>query len=113
MTVQPNPRIKGVLFPDADSFVLRLPEGRGQVIAVWYDIGTFDMVGEYVDRKFSLADYVLEVNASPADALPVTGWETLRYGQPPVHAAASDRPRRLPLGAHPFPALRGEAVLPL
>ena len=73
--IQPNPRIAGELFPDAESYALRLPSGRGQVIAVWYDIGTFDMIGNYVNRMFSLADYVIEVNPSPEDALPVTGWE--------------------------------------
>jgi lysophospholipase L1-like esterase len=77
MTIQPNPRIRGVLFPGADSLALRLPAGCGQVIAVWYDTGTFDTVGGYVNRRFSLSAYVIECHASPDDALPGTGWETL------------------------------------
>ena len=77
MTIQPNTRIQGVQYPGADSLVLRLPAGCGQVIAVWYDTGTFDTVGGYVNRPFSLSAYVIECHASPDDALPDTGWETL------------------------------------
>ena len=66
MAVQPNPRISANA-PQIQGDNWRgydlsgIPE-RGQVIAVWYDAGTFDRIGEYSSREFSLYDYAIEAN---------------------------------------------------
>lgn len=75
--VQPNPRIGGRLFSGADSYALCLPEGAGDVLAVWYDTGTFDTIGAYVNRPFTLHSYVIDRHSSQSDTLPETGWEPI------------------------------------
>jgi lysophospholipase L1-like esterase len=66
MAVQPNPRISAnaprIQGDNWQGYDLSgIPE-RGRVIAVWYDTGTFDRIGEYSSREFSLYDYVIEAN---------------------------------------------------
>ncbi len=73
--IQPNPRSVGVSVQGDGWFAQDLGTGRRQVIAVWYDTGTFDSIGDYVNRPFSLCDYVIERHRADTGQIPADGWE--------------------------------------
>ncbi len=55
-----------------------VPENqRRKVVAVWYNTGTYDDVGVYVNKSNEPVDYTIEVNAAPGGSYPADGWKTV------------------------------------
>lgn len=50
-------------------------EQRKQVLAVWYNNGTYDNIGAYVSKADEPVDYVIEVNKAPGGSYPSSGWQ--------------------------------------
>lgn len=49
-------------------------EQKKQVIAVWYNTSSYDVIGSYVSRNMEPSDYTIEVNAAEGGAYPEDGW---------------------------------------
>ncbi|MCR5142254.1 MAG: beta-mannosidase [Ruminococcus sp.] len=49
---------------------------RKQVIAAWYNTGTFDNIGSYINKSNEPVDYTIEVNAAAGGSYPKDGWVT-------------------------------------
>lgn len=55
-----------------------VPESQRQsVLAVWYNLSTFDRIGRYVTVENEPTDYCLEINHAPGGSYPQDGWETI------------------------------------
>lgn len=50
------------------------PEQRKQVIAVWYNTSSYDVIGNYVSRNMEPSDYTIELNAAAGGEYPADGW---------------------------------------
>ena len=54
-----------------------VPENqRKKVLAAWYNNGTYDNIGIYVNKSDEPVDYTIEVNKAGGGSYPQTGWET-------------------------------------
>ncbi len=51
---------------------------REKVIAVWYNLSTYDNIGSYVSKNAEPVDYTIEVNAALGGSYPSSGWETVQ-----------------------------------
>ncbi|MBR2283092.1 MAG: lysophospholipase [Ruminococcus sp.] len=51
-------------------------ENRKKVLAVWYNLSSYDNLGSYVSRDAEPVDYTIEVNSAPGGSYPESGWET-------------------------------------
>ncbi|MBP3309568.1 MAG: lysophospholipase [Ruminococcus sp.] len=49
-------------------------EQRKQIMAVWYNTSSYDVIGNYVSRNMEPSDYTIEVNAAEGGAYPTDGW---------------------------------------
>ncbi len=55
-----------------------VPESqRKQVLAVWYNNGTYDNIGIYVNKSDEPVDYTIEVNNAGGGSYPDSGWKTV------------------------------------
>ncbi len=48
---------------------------KKQVIAVWYNTSSFDMIGSYTSQNGKPTDYTIEVNSAEGGEYPTDGWE--------------------------------------
>lgn len=48
---------------------------KKQVIAVWYNTSSFDMIGSYTSQNGKPTDYTIEVNSADSGDYPTEGWE--------------------------------------
>lgn len=48
---------------------------RKKVLAVWYNISTYDNIGVYVNKDAEPVDYTIEVNKAAGGSYPASGWE--------------------------------------
>ncbi|MBR1824204.1 MAG: lysophospholipase [Ruminococcus sp.] len=48
---------------------------RETVLAVWYNVSSYDSIGNYVSRNMEPTDYTIEINAADGGAYPENGWE--------------------------------------
>ncbi|HRR76465.1 MAG TPA: GDSL-type esterase/lipase family protein [Ruminococcus sp.] len=48
---------------------------RKKVLAVWYNLSSYDNIGLYVSRSAEPIDYTIEVNKAPGGSYPSSGWE--------------------------------------
>ncbi|HOC35087.1 MAG TPA: cellulase family glycosylhydrolase, partial [Ruminococcus flavefaciens] len=54
-----------------------VPENqRKKVLAAWYNNGTYDNIGIYVNKADEPVDYTIEVNKAGGGSYPQSGWET-------------------------------------
>ncbi len=49
---------------------------RKQVLAAWYNIGTYDNIGQYVNKSNEPVNYTIELNKAPGGSYPNDGWVT-------------------------------------
>ncbi len=49
---------------------------RKQVLAAWYNTGTFDNIGYYVNKSNEPVNYTIELNSAPGGSYPADGWVT-------------------------------------
>ena len=55
-----------------------VPENqRKKVLAAWYNNGTYDNIGIYVNKSDEPVDYTIEVNKAAGGSYPQSGWETV------------------------------------
>ena len=55
----------------------KVPESRRKtVIAVWYNLSSYDRLGQYVSKRAEPLDYTIELNAAEGDSYPESGWIT-------------------------------------
>lgn len=50
-------------------------EQRKKVLAVWYNLSSYDALGSYVSRNAEPIDYTIEVNKAEGGSYPTSGWE--------------------------------------
>jgi len=50
-------------------------EQRKKVLAVWYNLSSYDSLGSYVSRNAEPIDYTIEVNKAEGGSYPTTDWE--------------------------------------
>lgn len=48
---------------------------RKKVLAVWYNLSSYDALGSYVSRNAEPIDYTIEVNKAEGGSYPTSGWE--------------------------------------
>ena len=55
-----------------------IPEAdRETVLAVWYNVSSYDSIGNYVSRNMEPTDYTIEINSADGGAYPESGWEVV------------------------------------
>ena len=50
-------------------------EERETVLAVWYNVSSYDQIGNYKSRNMEPSDYTIEVNSAVGGQYPESGWE--------------------------------------
>ena len=52
-------------------------EDRETVLAVWYNVSSYDQIGNYKSRNMEPSDYTIEVNPADGGTYPESGWEVV------------------------------------
>lgn len=52
-------------------------EQRRKVLAAWYNLSSYDALGQYVSRSAEPEDYTIEINKAAGGSCPESGWEVV------------------------------------
>ena len=50
-------------------------DDRETVLAVWYNVSSYDQMGSYASRNMEPSDYTIEINSANGGAYPESGWK--------------------------------------
>lgn len=52
-------------------------EDRETVLAVWYNVSSYDQLGNYASRNMEPSDYTIEINSADGGSYPESGWKVV------------------------------------